>query len=552
MMATDIPPSRKDPSAKLEPRENSPVTPPTPEQLRRQAKETATLPLTQEEDGERLMQGSLRKLSVSQETPAERQQRGREFIESLNKPIVPTPEQERKVDYLIFLQDVVRAVKKDPVAFRTDDMKTANITPAWGNTPTEGAKLENEDEYRGAVASRADGFLAKSVNLTMDIMMNNNFGPVSALGNDLYWLVKGLGFEKMPKDQQELLEYRNRFVSMLRERKKYDDAEHQITYALKDEFAEHVEHMKNIPSIHQAAETKASDEVKEMIAGVVDTWRAQGMSDAQIIDVQNQFIRISKERILCRKAFQYREFNVSGTKAELAEQYNNMLDPKNEANNMSDKNWDLLMEAVLVNIPLVVFTGFVGMAARAGVSFIAREFFVNMGEVFVGRFAAAGALESAGMRVAGGVAGYSIESSVASSCFRLFKKQWYQGLAGFAADLIFSLVARGVINTGAMSLKGGLISPPGYKAINAMRETAAAIENQPLKSAVDRLIETDNMVGAGVVLTQAAEHGMISGLGKKIRDKAIKEILEFLGDAAEETTKLQVVPGGNKMAPHLT
>ncbi|MBP9718836.1 hypothetical protein KBD59_06120 [Candidatus Gracilibacteria bacterium] len=552
-MATDIPPSQND---------STEITPRTPSKPKGVLKNN----LKQEEEGDRLVKGTLKKVDPLNfdtrelDSREKKYQRGLAFVESLQKPIEGTPEQELKIDYLIFLQDLLKAVNEDPIAFRTDDGgDKPMVFPAWGSTPTQGARPETQDEYRGAVSSRVQGFLAKSANLTIDVMMNDRLNVVKALDNDLYWMVKELGFEKMPKDEQGLLEYRNRFVSMLREAKKYDAAEHQIEYALKDEFATHVEEMKKIPNIYAAADREASESIRKLVNQYRDTWKAQGMNDAQISDVEDNFERISRDRILRRRAFKYKEFNLSGTKAELAEQYNDMLNPKNETLNMTDKNWDLLMEAAFVNIPLVVFTGLVGMAARAGVSILAREFFLNAGEVFVGRFATQGAVESAtarlitegvmerslGVRVLGGVAGYSVESSVASACFRIFKNQWYEGLAPFATDLILSLTLRGVINVGGVALKGGIGAPQLQAVTKTMEEAAEAIQSVPLRNAVNRLLATNNHVGAAVLITQAGQRGMV----KNIRGRVMKEIFEFLGDTVEETTKVDILPKAKNLRP---
>lgn len=183
----------------------------------------------------------------------------------------------------------------------------------------------------------------------------------------------GLSVVDAQTDEEILVQY-TKLVSYLNKTKSYERAARLVEELLPEEFREAE---KNIPSSrHYELVRDALDHAKRIRVKNEEAWRhpsqqmldegAKPMTDGQIAELEQGFYEEKRNILIHEEAAKYIDGKAfTGGKAELWSHYNDIVNPNGAA---KKETWDKIFDEVAINAPLIMASGGIASAARAGLS----------------------------------------------------------------------------------------------------------------------------------------------------------------------------------------
>ncbi len=501
------------------------------------------------------------KKTNEQLSQGEKEKRAATILKTLAEKHEVSKEKQLLFDYVSFVQDVVTTLALHPVELRTDQLNGHLLTPSW-----DGERAYEVDEYKELLAGHVDTFIQRQPKIAQSIIKGEEIFLESVVHRELKSELDRLGLGKVPQTNEQLLQLKNTFVSLLIKGKLYDSAENQIDLALSDDFApfvrqEYAVHFKANRISREMSE--AGDQADEEVAEHIKDWRKQGMTESQITIERELLVRNNYEKNVRHNIAARYNLPVAGAKAELFRQYVEMLNPRGNMSTPSARRKDQLKSIALRNLPLVLFSGGTAVFAEKALASVierliagqARKYLLTTGSELAGGMLLEGTVVAQGASaeaivalrfarivkkisklkansVVNWVSSVSLEQSVGSIVYRALGDEWYETPMAFVSDLLIGLAGRGLFQAGGVALKA-----PTKTVISCLRKVKEAIplvRDVHMRELLWKLHLTNNDPAIIAVLFEAEKRGMLEGMppliSSSIRGQLIDAVID-LGDS---------------------
>lgn len=313
---------------------------------------------------------------------------------------------------------------------------------------------------------------------------------------------------------QELLSRQNLLVTMARENRCYTVAEDVTNKAVDEEFKQ---------GERQLAGTKKDElrvNAERIISGKITAktklqWVEKGIDAKQADEIQKMLVEIEYQHSLHSEiAGQLfgKTIQFSGVKAQLWEQYNDMLDPHSEWFNLKDSTWDTIRDEVINNAPFILVSGGAANLIRAGISVAAREAIVRkIGELSLKKLAQRTVIKTAT------TAAQTLVKDVSFDVIsKILHGEWYKNLPNFARSVLLSSATFGLFH-GAGKLDERFFSKEiavaGEKLTvqTALGKEASRIKNPAVQEAIKQLVAEKHVEVAAMLFISSVQNGLYEG-----------------------------------------
>lgn len=425
----------------------------------------------------------------------------------------------QKLEMLKALQEPLNEKQKlqlqqvDMIRLVLDSMKT-NIRDARTKKEWLKQAFTEGDEETNRQVQRLEQISLSLTTVPEQIKKNPNFKLVSVLGRaESIFDMEGLSsILREATSQEDIKKKYIQVLGFLRDNKDYTSAQTLTEdLLLGKEFQEHrdifPEEKKR--EIREFAREKVH---KKITKDVRDQWRKSGMSEAQMEQMEKAMTEEDMQRSMNRFIAEYNNgipfTQLKGRDMEIMMVYKDMIGT-GEWHNLSDATWDTVMDEILINAPLIIVSGGVANAARAGLSAGARAV------IATGRFARLGLAAAEGARAiattgrlgkslyqAGRLGGLLAEGATFETVHAGLQGEWVGHQPDWVKKILWSSATLGTFH-GA-----GEISEKVLSKMTKYAEKSLAQGIQKL--AVSGAVETATMLAIGVI-QKATETGELSG-----------------------------------------
>lgn len=309
-----------------------------------------------------------------------------DMLQQVQEEFELPPERESRLEQLTILITALDSVRTNLLERRTLDEQLyygASLTIGQVAQYNEAKKIESLIENlqkEGIPAILADDLTVE------EFLSKHPFGKEVKSTLKDYSASKAF-FDKHGKlkdviDEKDRMEYYSALVDFLADQRDYQGIRAVIEEQMKEEFEMAESNMLKDIEIKINGEKKrvngelydkAKDKIEDLVnASVRKEWRKEGMTEEQINETQNELIELQYKRLQNEYIAKYvligkdddaeeglMQIGVSKRNQALWEEYKEIFDSKDETFNLASTTWDLILDEIIVNAPLIVVSGVV-------------------------------------------------------------------------------------------------------------------------------------------------------------------------------------------------
>ncbi|HLC75977.1 MAG TPA: hypothetical protein VJB82_02565 [Candidatus Peribacterales bacterium] len=319
------------------------------------------------------------------------------------------------------------------------------------------------------------------------------------------------------KNEEEILIEQNQLMSYLRVVKNYDGAAIHAENILHEEFAK----IEATLTKQERDDCTYQAEVAstELVMRHIDGWRnpsdtllkqgAKPMTDEQINQVK---AGLKKEK---NRAFLNVEIakkidpsNLKGAKLDIWTQYNDMLDPQREYFNVTDAHFDMIMDEVAINVPLIMMSGGSASAVRVGMTAAASSMMMRIFTVSVfkegAKLTARQAITAGAKKTAAWAGGRLVEGAAFEVVHSTLKGEYPKDLPDWGNRILWSAATLGLFH-GAGKLGDRILKT------TVLKNCFAKITSEPARKTAELLLVKGHIEAAAMMVMGAAQNGAMNG-----------------------------------------
>lgn len=394
------------------------------------------------------------------------------------------------------------------------DIENSRTWTEWGQQA-----LKETSETTAARKNNVENLLAHLDEVTEVIKRNPDATVDSEMGMDIKKILVSYkcavcdvaGNLKDPSSFEDLQTQYLELLRFLRAEKNYEEAAKLVEETL---LASQFEEKRNEISheLRGQAQAKAERKIAKMITDEMRlNWQEGGMTLSQITEYEAALVEEERDRALNKEIAGQndgRPFSLGGKEGQIMEMYRDMMGTGTW--DMADTTWDFILEELVMNAPLIVLSGGVAFAARAGLSAGARLVMtgarfaklVKYGRRTVGLGKMSTRALYTASKYAGKGAGLLFEGAVFETVNQALHGKWIGNMPDWGKRILWSTATLGVFHWAGV--RSNVINAWITKNVTKVTEKSVA-------AVIQALAVKGNVEAAAMLLIGSAQHGVTQG-----------------------------------------